>query len=90
MRIQWQRFGENAEQVRIAPDGLAGIAKAVEVLGNDVLVIASLCDGTPVTLRQSIEAPRPAIGGPVTVLLVRGEYALFDASTSLLLDQVAR
>ena len=81
--------GARAEQVRLAADGLAGLATAVEVLGADVLVLASLRDGTVVAVRQPIEAPRPSIGEPVSVELTHGEYALFDAATTMLMDPVA-
>jgi ABC-type sugar transport system ATPase subunit len=82
--------GARAEQVRLATDGLEGLATAVEVLGADVLVFTSLSDGTAVVARQAVEAARPAIGEPVRVALVAGEYALFDAVTTRLLDPVAR
>ena len=75
--------GVRPEALSLGTEGLQAVARFVEVLGADALVLCELASGERFVVRQSFDAPRPGPDEPVwlTVSPAHGAVHLFDAAS---------
>jgi multiple sugar transport system ATP-binding protein len=81
-------IGVRPESLALSTVGIPGIARFVEVLGADALVLCELASGERFVVRQSFDAPRPGPDEPVhlSVIGAAGSIHFFDASSGVRLE----
>jgi multiple sugar transport system ATP-binding protein len=83
-------IGARPEALALSSEGLRAIARFVEVLGADVLVLCELASGERFVVRQAFDAPRPQPDEPVRLSIseVAGSLHYFDAASGRRLEAV--
>ncbi len=74
--------GVRAEQLALVSDGIPASCLAVEALGSEVQVLVELPGGAKAIVRQPAGAPRPTLGGRVSLALTIQLPLLFDTATN--------
>jgi len=84
-------IGVRPEALALDTDGLPAIARFVEVLGADALVLCELASGERFVVRQAFDAPRPSPDEPVRLMVsgAAGSLHYFDAATGARLEPAA-
>ncbi len=80
--------GARPEDLALASDGIPAVARFVEVLGAEALVLCTLASGEEMIVRQTYSAPRPGPDEPVHVVVREPDRSahLFDAATGARLE----